>query len=58
MPLSENQIEIRNSIQDEFGFVESETTCTKCGKLLTRDNATWGMGGWWHTMVVDCKEGE
>lgn len=42
--------------QDLFGFVENETKCADCGAILTRDNADWHAGSWWHKLVADCNE--
>ena len=46
----------REELQDHFGFIEGETKCRECGEILTRDNAHWGFGTWWHNKVKGCKK--
>lgn len=42
-------------MQDAFGFVDGETRCSKCGKLLSRDDCWNAFGKWWHNTKSGCE---
>jgi len=46
----------KETLQNEFGFVEGETRCSKCEGLLTREDCHWSFGKWWHLKNESCEE--
>jgi hypothetical protein len=41
-------------LKKKFGFVEGETPCACCKKILSIEDAHWAFGQWFHRMVKDC----